>query len=264
MYDINQIGYMPAYSGNPQYRFTRQFNQRVSISFDDIQTDPDADYNVLVQCEPPQLYIDFKGMVYNNYNKFDLILSYDDRLLELPNAKEFCPVGSWVGELPLDKRNQITYLMSSKIWTQEHRMRFMILRRLGHLKQIRDFEFLMHRSPPRVVSKEPFFTNAKFHIACENQVMTNMFSEKLLDCFRTRTVPIYYGCTNLEKYFNVGGVIRFNNITEFENIMTNLTPDHYEQLLPYVEENYQRARPYWEKSVFQRIEDIICTSFALD
>jgi hypothetical protein len=248
---------MPAYSGNPSYRFTRQFPRKVSVSFDNVYVDPAADFKVLVQCEPPKLYIDFKNMVFNNYQNFDLILTYDDRLLTLPNAKELCPEGSWVGDLQLEKRDQITYIMSSKIWTAEHRMRFMIMRRFGHLKSIGPFEFYMHRTPPRVESKESFFTNAKFHIACENQVMTNMYTEKILDCFRTRTVPIYYGCTNLDKYFNVNGVLQFDTIEKFEYIVNNLTPEYYDRMQPYVEENYQRARPYWEKSVYQRIEDEI-------
>jgi len=257
MHDIINIGYMPAYGGNLAYRFTRQFPHKISVSFDNIYVDPSADFKVLVQCEPPKLYIDFKNMVFDNYQNFDLILTYDDRLLTLPNAKEFCPVGSWVGDLQLEKRDQITYLMSSKIWTGEHRMRFMIMRRFGHLKSIGPFEFYMHRTPPRVESKESFFTNAKFHIACENQVMTNMYTEKILDCFRTRTVPIYYGCTNLDKYFNVNGVLQFDTIEQFEHIVNNLTPEDYDRMQPYIEENYQRARPYWEKSVYQRIEDEI-------
>ncbi len=257
MYDVTSIGYMPAYGGDPTYRFTRQFPRKVSVSFDDISIDPTADFKVLVQCEPPKLYIAFKNMVFDNYQNFDLILTYDDRLLALPNAKEFCPVGSWVGDLQLEKRDQITYLMSSKIWTGEHRMRFMIMRRFGHLNSIGPFEFYMHRTPPRVESKESFFTNAKFHIACENQVMTNMYTEKILDCFRTRTVPIYYGCKNIGKYFNVNGVLQFDTIEKFEHIVNNLTPTDYDRMQPYVEENYQRARPYWEKSVYQRIEDEI-------
>jgi hypothetical protein len=248
---------MPAYSGNPAYRFTRQFSRKVSVSFDNVHMDSSADFKVLVQCEPPALNRAFIDMAFDNYQKFDLILTYDDRLLVLSNAKEFCPVGSWVGDLPLEKRDQITYLMSSKIWTAAHRMRFMILRRVDHLKSIGPFEFYMHRNPPRIESKESFFTNAKFNIACENQIMTNMYTEKILDCFSTRTVPIYYGCKNIGKYFNVNGVLQFDTIEKFEYIVNNLTPEHYDRMQPYVEENYQRARPYWEKSVYQRIEDEI-------
>jgi len=253
----NIIGYLPGYSGDPRYSFAKDFAKRVSISFDNIQTDPTADYNVLVQCEPPKLYIAFKDMVYSNYQNFNLILTYDERLLQLPNAKEFIPVGAWVDDIQIEKTNQISYLMSSKIWTSEHRMRFMILREVEGKSRLGEFDFYMHRNPPRIDSKNSFFTNAKFHIACENQIMNNMFSEKLLDCFKTKTVPIYYGCTNIGKYFDTRGIIQFNTIDEFKHIINTLTPEDYDMMLPYVEHNYQLARPYWEQSIQQRIETAI-------
>jgi hypothetical protein len=92
-------------------------------------------------------------------------------------------------------------------------------------KQLANFEFLMHRNPPSVPSKNLFFQNAKFHIACENQVMNNMFSEKIIDCFKTKTIPIYYGCQNIHKYFNPKGILQFNTFQELVNILETLTTD---------------------------------------
>jgi hypothetical protein len=150
--------------------------------------------------------------------------------------------------------------MSSKINGIDYHMRFMILRWLEQNK-LQDFDILWHRSPPRVPDKNIFFTNAKFNIACENEVMNNMFTEKLIDCFKTKTVPIYYGCQNIEKYFNPLGIIQFNTIEEFKDIMNTLTPDTYDAMLPYVEENYERSKIYWQKNVYQRIEDIVTERF---
>ena len=261
MYPVRTIGYLPGYSGNFDHKFTAVYPEPVSISFDNVQIDSTARYNILCQCEPPQLYRDFYGMVQQNYQNYDLILAYDERLLQFPNSYEFCPVGAWVDDIELDKRDQITYLMSSKIWTNEHRMRFMILRKYEEQKTIGPFEFLMHRNPPSVPSKNPFFQNAKFHIACENQVMNNMFSEKILDCFKTKTIPIYYGCQNIHKYFNPKGILRFNTFQELVNILETLTTDRYDELLPYIEENYELAKPYWVNNIQQRIEQVIQERF---
>jgi hypothetical protein len=264
MHDIAYAGYLPGYYGDSRYGFTRQFAKRVHVCFDNVAHDATADYNVLVQCEPPELYLAFAGMVRAAHTNFDLILSYDQRILELPNSIEFCPVGSWIDlGIKLDKQDQISYLMSSKIYTNAQRMRFVIMRRFGHLKQLGPFDFLMHRSPPRVPSKEPFYARAKFNIACENQIMPNMFTEKLLDCFVTKTVPIYFGCTNLERYFDLRGVIQFWTIEQLEHIIATLTPEDYESRLPYIEENYQRARPFWEQNAYQRIENVIAQHLGL-
>ena len=258
MHNIVQIGYMPGYSGNPKFQFTRQLPRRVCVSFDTVDTDMTADFRVLVQCEPPNLYIKFKDYVLENQHKFHLILTYDERLLHLPQAVNFCPVGTWIDDgIVLDKRDQITYIMSSKINGAPYRMRFMIKNRIERKTHLGPFELFWHRSPPTIPSKNPYFANAKFNIATENQDMNNMFTEKLIDCFRTFTIPVYYGCTNIEQFFDPRGIIQFRTIEEFERIIDTLTPATYDAMLPYAEINHNLAKPYWEKSIYDRIEDII-------
>jgi hypothetical protein len=258
MHNIEQFGYLAAYSGNPQYGFKRQFDKKVCVSFDSIVTNPNADFKICVSCEPPVLYHQFQDVVEEHAHEFDLILTYNPRLLALPNARNFCPVGTWVSpDLKLDKLNQISFMMSGKLFTFHQRMRFIIMRRYSHLKTLGQFDFLMHRSPPRAPSKDPYFTQAKFNIACENHIMDNMFTEKLLDCFYTRTVPIYYGCSNIGNYFDARGILQFSNIDELDTIIKNLDPSDYDRMQPYIEENYQRAKYYADYSVYQRIEHIV-------
>jgi hypothetical protein len=180
--------------------------------------------------------------------------------LELPQATEFCPVGSWISDdITIDKKDEISFMMSSKINGNAYHMRFMIMRMMEQYDKTNwgPFKLNWYRSPGRIPSKDPFFANAKFNIACENQIMTNMFTEKLLDCFKTYTVPIYYGCTNIEKYFNPKGIIRFNSIAEFKHVISTLTPDTYDEMLPYLQENYELGKHYWKKNIYQRIEDEI-------
>lgn len=257
MYKIEHRGFLPAYAHNSPYDFTRLWDRKICVSFDTIDTDLTADYRVLVQCESPELFCAFESMVMENHENFDLILTYYVKLLPLPRARLFVPVTSWVDEIEIDKIDQISYVMSSKVWTGHQRMRFMILRQLENQQKINDFDFLMHRSPPYAPSKNMFFSQAKFNIACENQVMENMFTEKLLDCFRTYTIPIYYGCTNISEYFDVRGMLCFNTIDQFMDILQDLTPSAYDHMLPYARQNREAAREYWEKTVYQRIEEQI-------
>ena len=147
MFEIAKIGYMPAYGLTHNYDFTKKFPVKVSVCFDNVNYDSTADINVLVQNEPPNLYIKFYSMVLDVQDKFDLILAYDPRLVALPQAREFCAVGSWISDnLALDKKNQISYLMSSKINGAPYRMRYKILKRLRNAKTIGNFDFLFHRS----------------------------------------------------------------------------------------------------------------------
>ena len=48
----------------------------------------------------------------------------------------------------------------------------------------------------------------KYSLAIENAVTPDYWSEKIADCFLTWTLPIYYGCLNLEDYFPKQSFIR--------------------------------------------------------
>ncbi len=90
------------------------------------------------------------------------------------------------------------------------------------------------------------------NIAIENNSEYNYFTEKLIDCFRTFTVPIYWGCTNIEEHFDVRGMIFINDVNEMPFILRNLTIDQYLEMMPYIKENYERSKSYWD--VLKNIE----------
>lgn len=89
-------------------------------------------------------------------------------------------------------------------------------------------------------SKEPLFDSG-FHIAIENTSIKNYFTEKLIDCFQTKTVPIYYGCKNIGDYFNIAGILVVNGVEEMVAVCNTLTPEMYNDMLPAMEDNYNRS-----------------------
>jgi hypothetical protein len=148
-------------------------------------------------------------------------------------------------------------LMSSKRMTHSHLFRFKAADTLQNLSAPNGMEFDFYRSPPRLPVKDVILENAMFHVAMENQCIPNMFTEKLLDCFITKTVPVYYGCTNLDKFFNPNGVLQFYDAAQLTSIYNSLSPALYESMLPTIEENYRRAQEYTTKTVYERIEDLV-------
>ena len=50
----------------------------------------------------------------------------------------------------------------------------------------------------------------KYSLAIENSSSPNYWTEKIADCFLCWTVPFYYGCNNLEKYFPEKAFIRID------------------------------------------------------
>jgi hypothetical protein len=65
----------------------------------------------------------------------------------------------------------------------------------------------------------------KFSIAIENCVESDYFSEKLTDCILTDTTPIYYGCPNINRFFNnCYELTTLDSIEEVRDIITNHAP----------------------------------------
>lgn len=93
-------------------------------------------------------------------------------------------------------------------------------------------------------SKEPMF-DSQFHVAIENTgVIRNVFSEKLIDCFQTRTIPIYYGPPNIGDFFNTKGMFIVRSVSDIINVCNNLNKNTYDSLKDEIEENYNLSMNY--------------------
>jgi hypothetical protein len=72
----------------------------------------------------------------------------------------------------------------------------------------------------------------------------NWFTEKLIDCFQTKTIPIYIGCDNISEFFDIRGIFHVRNLEEMVEVCNNLTPQTYQNMIEYVEINYQLSMKY--------------------
>jgi hypothetical protein len=86
-----------------------------------------------------------------------------------------------------------------------------------------------------------------FSVTIENDSYPTYWSEKILDCFASGTIPIYYGSPDIGDYFNMDGIILLNN--DFD-VMKITKKDYYDRI-GAVKDNFNRAMKY------DVIEDII-------
>ena len=95
-----------------------------------------------------------------------------------------------------------------------------------------------------IENKEEALEDYMFSVAIENNgfgmAAENYFTEKLLDCFATGTIPIYFGCSNIERFFNPDGVIRL----DYNFDPSKLTEDLYNSKLDAVRENFELCKKY--------------------
>lgn len=83
-----------------------------------------------------------------------------------------------------------------------------------------------------------------FSIALENNISNYYFTEKLIDCLLSATVPIYYGCSEISQYYDERGIITFDSLAALKDLIPTLSYDLYEHMLPYVIENKRRCLDY--------------------
>jgi hypothetical protein len=220
-------------------------------SFEELHVNP---YNILILGEPNQLFGLHDWAIQNHYY-FSCILTWGETILNncsnallFPFGTTFLHKENKYKELAsLDKKFEISFLCGPKKIIEGHHLRQKIWNKQNEIK-----------SPIKFIyegNKIPCFEHNMFHIAVENSQNKNYFTEKIIDAFLTRTIPIYCGCPNIEEFFNKKGIITFNNENELVSILNSLTEEDYLNRKEYIEENYIIAIHYAE--IFTRLKDIL-------
>jgi hypothetical protein len=78
-----------------------------------------------------------------------------------------------------------------------------------------------------------------YSVAIENSSIPNYFTEKLIDCLITKTIPIYWGCPNIDEYFDTSYWINVKDIFTF-----NYTEEYYYNNLHKINNNFEKAKEY--------------------
>jgi hypothetical protein len=201
---------------------------------------------------------------------FDLIITSDESLLDLPQARFLIFGDAWTTAAPARKEFALSnlwsagiaanwdgYLMREKIWNLRHRLK------------IPTHFWYSQRRPPKTLdtTDRPFPEGSKdilfesmFSVIVENLCEKNYFTEKILDALQTYTVPLYFGCPNIHDFFDPRGILTFRDEAEFFEIANHLTADHYWQRMSFVQDNFQRSLPY--QSGLGRMRRVILESHA--
>lgn len=193
--------------------------------------------------EPNWVYhFALKKFVFKNRALFSKILTYDCDLLQLDPKKFFfihpCTTRFITQEGIFKKSKMLSMILSGKKMCEMHLFREVVAQKFERYIDLLKPGYL------RVENLDDYFTDVRYSIQIENCIQENYFTEKLLDCFKTGTVPIYRGCSNLEDFFNMEGVIPFQTIEDLEKILPNLSKADYEKRLCAIHDNFNRAKNY--------------------
>lgn len=76
--------------------------------------------------------------------------------------------------------------------------------------------------PRNLNAKLDIISKYKFTICFENCIADGYISEKIIDCFKAHTIPIYLGAPNIDKYFPKNCFIDFREFKNYEALLNFL------------------------------------------
>lgn len=185
------------------------------------------------------------------HEKFDFVFSYN-RWLEhkIPNFHFIPHGGSWLREedIVIYKKNKLcSIVMSEKQWNAGHRQRHSIYNHInkglidGYGKCCNNY----------IENKIDGLQDYMFSLAMENEAppflfhkANDYFSEKILDCFLTGTIPLYLGNPRIKNYFNPDGILCFSSHEEAASLINSISESLYHSKIDAVKENFEIAKKY--------------------
>ena len=211
-------------------------------------------FNVALLVESKSVKPDIYKRIFQLEKHFDLILTHDrEILINFENKARYVPASivsigeTYFGTNFNDKKFLISFNYSEKKDLPGHKLRHLIAKRYENISTK-----ILHRlgSGPqgiRIIEKGEMLKPYHFSICIENTEYSDYFTEKILDCFASGVIPIYWGTKNVQKYFNPKGILFFNTIQELDQIISNIEENGlqiYESMQVYVEENYKLSRSF--------------------
>jgi hypothetical protein len=210
--------------------------------------------NIFIACEPNE-YFGNHDFAIQNQQAFSFILTWSSKVLNnAPNAI-FSPYGeSWWQDRAFkyeetNKEFKVSFLRGNLLKLPGHYQRFELFNRQNEIKTpIQFWDKLGERGVDNFEKWRQYkidsFRPYQYSICIENSSHENYFTEKITDCILNKTIPIYWGCSNIGNFYNPKGILQVKNADEAIKVINNLDSKYYNSILDVIEENYQKAFEY--------------------
>lgn len=203
--------------------------------------------------ESPVVNVDDYLWIEKNNHLFSYVFTHQKYLLDKNENYLFCPgIGTWIKNEDKNiyiKNKLISIIASSKNYLIGHKLRHNIIKYKNNNNIIDVFGRSMYDGDigyNPIENKIIGLKDYAFSIVVENVKQDYYFTEKLIDCFLAGTIPIYWGCPSISKFFNIKGMIIFDNIDDLDDILAELSYEKYNSMQKYIIENFEIAKKYNE------------------
>jgi len=245
-------------------------------------------YNFLIILEPNEFFGLHSTAIQSQY-MFTGIISWSNDVWEMcDNAVPFTFNGRVLDDKFLEsikdktKKFEVSFLCGDKKLSEGHILRHKVYgleskisipkkwyyvmgdydsstqTRPGYSDYSKDLSHIPEGVDPIGYGKRILYEESMFNVVIENVKHINWYN-KIGDNFLSKTVPIYWGCPNIEDFgYSEKGIITFENEHELLNIINSLTPQKYEQMKPYIDYNFEIAQlDHLEIKINQTIDEFL-------
>lgn len=186
-------------------------------------------------------------------SEYKLFFTHEKHLLEsFPNTRWIPGNGIWIGnsygggEIGISSKDRMTsFVTSSKETTSLQRFRVKLAKELETEKKYGIDVYLRSNYAFDYIPISLCLQRYRFSLVIENTQSPLYFTEKLLNCFATGTIPIYFGATELDRFFDSNGVIFFSSKQQlYSDILPALSEELYTSKISAVRANFSLVKNY--------------------
>jgi hypothetical protein len=190
----------------------------------------------------------------NLFKEFELIFTHSSKLLDkYENAVMIPGGGVWYGgtygggildpEQYKTKSKNISTIASNRIASEVHQFRLDIAR---YYKGGKTVDTYGPFDGGNLVKTADTLKDYRYSIVMENIIRPYYFTEKLLNCFASMTIPIYAGASKIAEFFNPDGILYLSslNYDAVDKIVKNCNVKDYESRQSAIIDNYNRVQDY--------------------
>jgi len=218
--------------------------------------DNNKSYGIIYESQAiiPDVYRNVEKLITN----LETLFTHNSNFLnKYPNCKWIPGGGIWIGgaygkgEIKIHEKTKICSIVSSnKRMCDLHNFRLNVVKEVINYPDVETFGFTTGWKPI-YESLHDFM----FSIVIENFEDEMYFTEKILNCFATGTIPIYLGAKNIGEKFNMDGILTFKTIEDLKQVLPKLNKDFYLSKIESVKDNFERIKNY------KCIEDYIVKNY---
>lgn len=235
----------------------------------DVQFYSDSKHRIFVNCNEPttSAWVEKADHVLKNKDKYTTILTCNPEILSTCDNAQLFPYGTtWLNKSKhhpdslgqfseelgyLFKENTVSMVCGSLSGKVGYDIRHIIWSHKdkipAKLKFYSSTRFPIPNEPTLPNDDKIHLFNSMYSVVVESSSEPNYFSEKLIDCLITKTIPIYWGCPNISEFFDTSYWINPNAI-----LLQDYSNDYYHSNIEKINSNFEKAK-YYSKSLLTRI-----------